>query len=245
MIDKTEELADLLSWSLKITESDVSPDAYLNMLQVSHGIVSHVFERGSPHSAEIADLTSGVGIICQRRRASARFGLYFLREALTFREDEYALPINVTGALIASEKDLLAWINTAWTTKFSGRYLPPEKGSFSDFETYYSHLSAREITDDVQHAPDMVALNRTLAIFARLIDLACREFAITPDEREHAAYLAGLIDDMVRTSFPEDIVKRFSAAASASLKEALLHAPFKDMAERVKRREFSKEHIKS
>jgi len=234
-----QDLVKLIEWLLAVTERGISPDAYANMLKVTNSGVLHVFRRSAqPHQAEIVDLGTAVGIICPRRRPEARYGLFFLREALVFREDDYAQPILASSP----QPTLQSLIDTLYEAaqSYSSRYMPPERGSFTAYEAYYSNLTYRELVADAQALPDVVALNRFSALFERLMELSCEDQAVSPDDRYRAASLSGIIEDQIRTTQPPDVVQRFDLAARTSFDFLITYALYPDMAERIRSSEFSK-----
>jgi hypothetical protein len=234
-----QKLVKLIEWLLAVTEHGISPDAYATMLKVTQSGVLHVFRRSArPHQAEIVDLGTAVGIICPRRRPEARYGLFFLREALVFEEEEYAQPILASSP----QPTIKTLVDTLYDAaqSYSSRYMPPEHGSFTSYQAYYSNLTYRELLADAQGLPAIVALNRSIALFERLIDLSCEDQAVSPDDRYRAAILSGSIEDQVRTTQSTDVVQRFDLAAQTTFDNLMMYARYPDMAERIRVGEFSK-----
>lgn len=238
MIQDEQHLIKLVEWLLAVTEHGVSPDAYSLMLQVTNSGVLHVFRRSErPHDAEIVDLGTAVGIICSRRRPQARYGLFFLREALIFREEDYTQLMPTS----APQPTLQMLIDTLYAAaqRYSSRYVPPEQGSVVAYEAYYSNLTYQELVADAQALPDVAALNRLIALFNRLIELSCEDPTVSPDDRYRAASLSGSIEDQIRTSLSPEVVQRFDLAATASIDHLITYALYPDMAGRIQSGEFS------
>mgnify|MGYP005811566907 CR=1 FL=1 len=234
-----QDLIKLVEWLLAATEHDVSPDAYALLLKVTNSSVLHIFRRSeAPHEAEIVDLATAVAIICPRRRPQARYGLFFLREVLNFREEDYAQPILTSGP----QPTLQQLIDTLYAAaqSYSSRYMAPPQGSFRDYEAYYSNLTFQELLAEVQALLNNVALNRFLALFERLVGLSCDDPILSSDDRHRSASLCGLIEDQIRTTQAPEVVQRFDLAARTSFDYLATYALYPDMAERVRSGEFSK-----
>lgn len=234
-----QDLIKLVEWLLAITEHDISPDAYALMLKATNSSVLHIYNHSEgPHEAQIVDLATAVGIICPRRRSPARYGLFFLREALNFREDDYVQPILTSGP----QPTLQLLIDTLYDAAqiYSSRYMPPQQGSFADYQAYYSNLTYEELLADATALPDVTSLNRMMALFDRLIELSCKDAAVSLDNRYRAAGLSGSIEDQIRTTQSPEVVHRFDLAARASFDYLITYALYPDVAERIQSGEFSK-----
>ncbi|MGB6491463.1 MAG: hypothetical protein WBF10_08455 [Methylovirgula sp.] len=230
---------EMLSWLDQLAGNETSPDAFDNILLVAIGIVELIFDRAvEPSPTEISDLATSGWILSSRRRNLAAYAIVFLKLAVSSPDEDMSSYLAAKKLPKLGKSDLLAALTEARDSSYPKRYKPPISGSFSDFEAYHANLRFADIMADIQEWPDITAFNRTLACMERLINLACDDPAVSPQERLKAGQMADVIEKAARTMFSSgladsDAYERFQRALRATHDYIRNYAYFSDMAEKI------------